>query len=367
MVARAYNHTTAVAAAEPSGLAVSMLVSVFDPFGCGTYVPEGGFFLNDRMLGFSREPGSPNAPAPGKRPVHTLSPALFERDGRAVAIATPGADGQVQVLLQLLQALVDEDADPAEALERGRWRAVAGRVLLEEDLADTLGAGARGARPRRRRGRDRRRPLRLRVHGPGGPGRRRGDGLGRQPARVVGRGVVVAIVAAIVVLALLVGLAVVYNRLVRDRNRVRHTWADIDALLVRRAAAIPRLAAIVDAAFDHERETLEEVAQARAAVEAAGGGPTVEHGLAERRLGVAGQRLVAVAEAYPELRAQAAAADLIAALKDVEGDLSRARMVYNRTVQTYEDRRRALPGALVAGPLGFRHQPYWQPSEPIVG
>jgi LemA protein len=183
----------------------------------------------------------------------------------------------------------------------------------------------------------------------------------------VGRGVVVAILAGLVVLALLVGLALVYNRLVRDRNRVRHTWADIDALLVRRAAAIPRLAGIVDAAFDHERETLEEVAQARAAVESAGGGPTVEHGLAERRLGVAGQRLVAVAEAYPELQAQAAAADLIAALKDVEGDLARARMVYNRTVQTYEDRRRALPGALVAGPLGFRHEPYWQPSEPIVG
>ncbi len=139
VVARAYNHTTAVTAAEPGGLAVSMLISVFDPFGCGTYVPEGGFFLNDRMLGFSRDPDSPNAPAPGKRPVHTLSPALFERDGRAVAIATPGADGQVQVLLQLLQALVDEDEDPAVALERGRWRAVAGRLQLEDDLVGTLG------------------------------------------------------------------------------------------------------------------------------------------------------------------------------------------------------------------------------------
>ena len=138
-VARAYNHTTAVTAAEPSGLAVSMLVSVFDPFGCGTYVPEGGFFLNDRMLGFSRDPASPNAAAPGKRPVHTLSPALFERDGRAVAIATPGADGQVQVLLQLVQALVDEGEDPALALERGRWRAVAGRLQVEDDLAPTLG------------------------------------------------------------------------------------------------------------------------------------------------------------------------------------------------------------------------------------
>ena len=123
---------------------------------------------------------------------------------------------------------------------------------------------------------------------------------------------VIAVVAAVVVLVLLVGLAVVYNRLVRDRNRVRHTWADIDALLVRRAAAIPRLAAIVDAAFDHERETLQEVAQARAAVEAAGG---------PRTSGRCGCRPCG----------------------------------------------RALPGALVAGPLGFRHEPYLQPSEPIVG
>jgi gamma-glutamyltranspeptidase/glutathione hydrolase len=139
VVARAYNHTTAVTAAQPDGLTVSMLISVFDPFGCGTYVPEGGFFLNDRMLGFSRDPDSPNAPASGKRPVHTLSPALYEHGGRAVAIATPGADGQVQVLLQLLQALVDEGEDPAVALDRGRWRAVGGRLVVEDDLVDGLG------------------------------------------------------------------------------------------------------------------------------------------------------------------------------------------------------------------------------------
>ena len=148
---------------------------------------------------------------------------------------------------------------------------------------------------------------------------------------------------------------------------MRHTWADIDALLVRRAAAIPRLAAIVDAAFDHERETLEEVAQARAAVAAAGGGPTLERGAAERRLGVAGQRLVAVAESYPELHTQAATADLIAALKDVEGDLARARMVYNRTVQTYEGPARACRARSWRARSGSRQEPYWQPSDPIVG
>ena len=80
---------------------------------------------------------------------------------------------------------------------------------------------------------------------------------------------------------------------------------------------------------------------------------------AERQLGEAGAGLVAVAEAYPQLRAQEAAVELIAALKDVEGDLRRARMVYNRTVQTYEDARQTFPSSLVAGAFRFGPLPYF--------
>ena len=290
VVARAYNHTTAVTAAEPGGLAVSMLVSVFDAFGCGTYVPEGGFFLNDRMLGFSRDPESPNAPAPGKRPVHTLSPALFERDGRAVAIATPGADGQVQVLLQLLQALVDEDEDPARALERGRWRAVGGpppaRGRARRELGPALAALGHA--------------VDVTSTGDGlfgsvciaqaDPEAGRRDRLGGSAPRVVGRGVVSRSSRRSSSWPSLVGLAVVYNRLVRDRNRARHTWADIDALLVRRARGDPAPRRHRRRArFDHERETLQEVAAGprRASRPPAAGRPR-STAAAERRLGVAG-------------------------------------------------------------------------------
>ena len=84
-----------------------MLISVFDAFGCATWVPECGFFVNDRLLSFSRDPESPNAPAGGKRPVHTLAPAMIIDGQRIVCISTPSADGQVQALLQVLLAHLD--------------------------------------------------------------------------------------------------------------------------------------------------------------------------------------------------------------------------------------------------------------------
>ena len=97
-------HTTAIATADAEGRVVSMLISVFDDFGSAVHVPAGGFLLNDRLVGCARDPASPNAPVAGRRPVHTLSPILVEQDDRCFALATPGADGQVQTLAQLVQA-----------------------------------------------------------------------------------------------------------------------------------------------------------------------------------------------------------------------------------------------------------------------
>jgi LemA protein len=167
----------------------------------------------------------------------------------------------------------------------------------------------------------------------------------------------IAIGAAVVVLG---AIALLYNRLVGLRNKTRYTWSDCDALLTRRAQAIPRLVAVVQGAMAHERSVFEAVAAARAGTQAvAGEGPSEERFAAERQLGVASAGLVAVAEAYPQLRASEAAAELIAALKDVEGDLRRARMVYNRTVQTYEDARQTFPSSLVAGAFRFGPLPYF--------
>ncbi|MBM3680518.1 MAG: gamma-glutamyltransferase [Actinobacteria bacterium] len=139
--AKGYNHTTSVTTADREGNVVSMLISVFDSFGCATWVPGGGFFLNDRLLSFSRDPESPNAAAGGKRPVHTLSPAMVVDGRRIVGISTPSADGQVQALLQVLLAHLDEGAEIGDACDRPRWRVVGDLLRVEEDVEPDLAAG----------------------------------------------------------------------------------------------------------------------------------------------------------------------------------------------------------------------------------
>jgi gamma-glutamyltranspeptidase / glutathione hydrolase len=128
---RAYAHTTAVATADADGTVVSQLVSVFDDFGSASLVREGGFVLNDRLTGFSPDPDSPNAAAPGRRPVHTLSPTLIDAGGGPFALATPGADGQVQILVQVIEALLARRVPITEALSAPRWRSIEGSLALE--------------------------------------------------------------------------------------------------------------------------------------------------------------------------------------------------------------------------------------------
>lgn len=125
---RAYLHTAGVAVADGSSLAASSLVSVFDDFGSGVFLPDAGFVLNNRGGGFT---AGRNAFAPGARPVHTLAPAILERDGTVPALSTPGADGQVQTLLQVILALLD-GADLARAVAAPRWRSEDGVLLVEE-------------------------------------------------------------------------------------------------------------------------------------------------------------------------------------------------------------------------------------------
>jgi gamma-glutamyltranspeptidase/glutathione hydrolase len=126
---RAYLHTAGVAAADAQGRVIASLVSVFDDFGSAVFVPELGITLNNRAGGFTT---GYNAAAPGKRPVHTLAPALLTTSQGVLALATPGADGQVQTLLQVLIAIQLEGSDLARAIARPRWRSENGRLLIEQ-------------------------------------------------------------------------------------------------------------------------------------------------------------------------------------------------------------------------------------------
>lgn len=127
---KGYNHTAGVAVADRSGTVVSALLSVFDDFGCATLVPEHEFVLNSRLLGF--DPDGPNRPLPGHRPVHTLAPILVRTSDRLLAMATPGADGQIQTLLQVLWAVAQDGIPLRTALHRPRWRVVDAAVCVEE-------------------------------------------------------------------------------------------------------------------------------------------------------------------------------------------------------------------------------------------
>lgn len=129
---RAYLHTAGVATADAEGNVVSSLVSVFDDFGSCVFVPELGITLNNRAGGFTT---GANSAAPGKRPVHTLAPALLVTEHGALALATPGADGQVQTLLQVLIAIQREGMDLAHAIARPRWRSENNKLLIERSHA----------------------------------------------------------------------------------------------------------------------------------------------------------------------------------------------------------------------------------------
>jgi gamma-glutamyltranspeptidase/glutathione hydrolase len=125
---RSYLHTAGVCAADRSGTVVSSLVSVFDDFGSGVFVPEAGFVLNNRGGGFTTPP---NDFAPGKHPIHTLAPIMVAGENHCVGLATPGADGQVQTLLQVLLSWAGAGGDLAEAVAKPRWRSQDGKLLVE--------------------------------------------------------------------------------------------------------------------------------------------------------------------------------------------------------------------------------------------
>ncbi len=125
---RAYLHTAGVAVSDAAGMTVSSLVSVFDSFGSAVFVPEGGFTLNNRAAGFTC---APNDSAGGKRPIHTLAPVLVETAAGCLALSTPGADGQVQTLLQVLGHIFIAGDDIATAISKPRWRSQDSQLLVE--------------------------------------------------------------------------------------------------------------------------------------------------------------------------------------------------------------------------------------------
>ena len=166
------------------------------------------------------------------------------------------------------------------------------------------------------------------------------------------------LILLVIVAVVAIALVLLYNRLVRLRNRVENAWAQVDVQLRRRYDLIPNLVETVKGYAAHERETFEAVTQARARAQAARG--PAEQGAAEGFLDQALGRLFAVAEDYPELQADENFRQLQEELGETENRIAVSRQVYNDTVLTYNNAIQTVPGVFFAGPFGFSKRDFFE-------
>jgi LemA protein len=165
-------------------------------------------------------------------------------------------------------------------------------------------------------------------------------------------------VVLVIILAAALAVAMVYNRLVTLRNRCQNAWAQIDVQLRRRYDLIPNLVATVKGYAQHESQTLEAVVAARAAAMEIKG--LEGRSAAENQLTDTLRSLFAVAEAYPDLKANASFLDLQAQLTDTEGKIAYARQFFNDSVMSFNMAVQQFPANLVAGMFGFTERAYFE-------
>ena len=167
---------------------------------------------------------------------------------------------------------------------------------------------------------------------------------------------------AYIVLAVLVVLVAwaiaMYNRFVRLVQRAREAWADIDVQLKRRYDLIPNLVETVKGYVTHERATLEAVTAARVAAMDAGG--VEEKGKAENMLTGALKSLFAVAEAYPDLKANTNFLELQRELSDTENKIQSARRFYNTNVRDLNTAVESFPNNVIAGVFRFEPREFFE-------
>jgi LemA protein len=170
-----------------------------------------------------------------------------------------------------------------------------------------------------------------------------------------------------IVLLLIIAAVVVfisaYNRLVTARNAFKNAFAQIDVQLTRRYDLIPNLVEIAKGYLKHERETLEAVIKARnlayeglktAAADPSNAAAVQQLSGADQQLGGALGRLMAIAEAYPDLKANQTMMQLSEELTSTENKVGFARQAYNDSVMSYNNAREVFPNSIVAGMFGFQ-------------
>ena len=172
---------------------------------------------------------------------------------------------------------------------------------------------------------------------------------------------ITALAIALLLLALATWAVIAFNRLVRLRNQVRTAWADVDVQLIRRHDLVPALVAAVKAYAGHEQAVLAAVTELRGqamAAQAPGKLGELESAL-QQGIG----RLIALKEAYPDLKANENFAQLQRDLVQVEEQLQYARRFYNGAVRDFNDTVQRVPDLLVARGFGFANAEFFQANE----
>lgn len=169
---------------------------------------------------------------------------------------------------------------------------------------------------------------------------------------------IVWIVVAVAVLIIVGFLWITYNGLVTARIRVKEAWAGIDVQLKRRSSLIPNLVETVKGYASHEKQIFENVAEARAGLMNAKGPAAAAQ--ADNMLTQALGRLFAVAEAYPDLKANTNFLELQRELTDTEDKIAYSRQFYNSNVGNYNEKIAVFPTVLIAGMFGFRPEEFYE-------
>lgn len=169
------------------------------------------------------------------------------------------------------------------------------------------------------------------------------------------------IILGIVVLLLIVYVAVTYNGLVQARNRVEEAFSTMDVYLKKRWDLIPNIVETVKGYAKHEEDTLKEITQLRT-------GTYSQMSVADKvdvqnKVSQGLQKIMAVAEAYPDLKANENFIHLSDELSEVEEDIANARKYYNGTARAMNDKVQMFPGNLIAGMFGFEQVEMFEATE----
>ncbi|MBO7517781.1 MAG: LemA family protein [Methanobrevibacter sp.] len=166
------------------------------------------------------------------------------------------------------------------------------------------------------------------------------------------------IILIVIIIIILVAIVAIYNGLVTARNKVKNAWAQIDVQLNRRADLIPNLVETVKGYAAHESSVFEDVTAARAGLMNANG--VKEIGEANNQLSNTLKTLFAVAENYPELKANENFKELQAQLAQTEDKIAYSRQFYNDTVMMYNNKCQTFPSNIFAGMFGFKEADFFE-------